>query len=189
MTKQRFPCDSRSKKIGSGPRHVARTDDIGEAKGDPVDAAKLDVVLAGGLGDRVARIDRIDRMIERDRRLQRLGAVAQRGLKIDQPADLVGLAGLGDIGAADGIDQRVGLPVVRILVGSGGVDHDIGLEVANQADRQSQRRRSYLDELDRRMRREIVAPAGREIVDRQHLVAARQQQVDRRSSRPGPHRR
>ena len=83
-------------------------------------------------------------MIEPDRLLQRLGAVAERGLEIDQAADLVGLAGLGDVGAADGVDERVGLPIVWILVGGGGVDDDVGLEVGEQPVDQRRRRRSCL---------------------------------------------
>ncbi len=102
VTKQRLPSRQPVEEDRQRPADVARPDYVGQAESDPVDAGELDVVLAGGLRDRVAAIDRIDRVVEADRLLQRLGAVAQRGLEIDQPADLVGLAGLGDVGAADG---------------------------------------------------------------------------------------
>ena len=121
--------------------HVARADDVGEPKRHPVDAGKLHVMLARRLRDRIARVDGIDRMIERDRRLQRLGAVAERGLEIDQPRHAVRLARLGDIGSADRVHQRVGVPVVRILVGRGGVHHDVGLKFAKQLVRPRRRRR------------------------------------------------
>src|SRR5205085_1548151 len=45
---------------------IARPDDIGEPKRNPVDTAVLDIMLARGLGDRVAAVDRINRVIERD---------------------------------------------------------------------------------------------------------------------------
>src|SRR6185295_17897051 len=78
--------------------HVARADDIGEAEGDPVDPRQFDVLLAGGLRDRIARARRAERVVEPDRLLQGPRAVAERGLQIDQARNLVSLAGPGDDG-------------------------------------------------------------------------------------------
>ena len=45
---------------------------------------------------------------------------------------LLVLAALIEVGAADRVGQRVGVPVLRVLVGRGGVHDDVGLEVAEQ---------------------------------------------------------
>src|SRR5262249_12213368 len=111
---------------------ITRPDYIRQSECDPIDAAVLDVVLPSRLGNRVAAVDRIDWMIERDRLLLRLGTIAQRGLEVDQTADLELPTGLFDIGAGDATGQRVGLPIVRIFVRGGGVDHRVGAEIAYQ---------------------------------------------------------
>ena len=97
-------------------RDVALADHVGEAERHPFDARELHIVFAGGLRDGVARVDRVDRVIERDRLLDRLGAVAERGLEIDQTASPCASCSLGDVGGADGIHQRVRPPVLRVLV-------------------------------------------------------------------------
>src|SRR5689334_16399045 len=80
---------------------IAWPDDIGEPKRNPIDTAILDVMLARGLRNRVAAVEGIDRVVERDRLLARFCSIAQCRLKIDQPPDLIGPAGLRNIGAAD----------------------------------------------------------------------------------------
>jgi hypothetical protein len=44
----------------------------------------------------------------------------------------MGLARLGDIGGAGRIDQRVGAPIVRVLVRCGSMDHDLRLEFGKE---------------------------------------------------------
>src|ERR1043166_7947093 len=73
-----------------GTVDIARSDDIREPECNPINTAILDVMFARGLRDRVAAVHRIHRVIERDRLLAWLCPVAQRGLKIDQPPDLIG---------------------------------------------------------------------------------------------------
>ena len=121
-------------------------------------------------------------MIEPDGRLQRFGAVAQCRLEIDQPANPMRLACLGDIGGADRVHLGVGIPVVRVLVGRSGMHHHLGSKFGEQAFDQSLIDNAAFDRGQAGMRRQIVAAAGGEIVDRQHGVAAREQQVrDRRA--------
>ena len=67
--------------------HVPRTVGVGETEGDEVQAAEVDVVFAGGLADRVAASVRPQRMAERDRLFQRVQAVTERGLKVNQACD------------------------------------------------------------------------------------------------------
>src|ERR1700728_1533458 len=62
--------------------NVPRANDIRQPKRDPIDTAKLHIVFTGRLGDRVAAVHRIDRVIERDRLFARLRAVTQGGLEI-----------------------------------------------------------------------------------------------------------
>ncbi len=157
---------------------IARPDDIGEPKRNPIDTAILHVMLARGLRDRVAAVDRVDRVVERNRLLARLCPVAQRRLKIDQPPDLIGFAGLRDIGAADAIGHGVRMPIVRVLVRCSGMDDDIRAEIADQRIDDALVDDAVLDEAQPRMRLQIVAPPGREIIDREHLVAAGEQQID-----------
>src|SRR5262249_1130925 len=154
-------------------------------EGDPVDAAVLDVMLAGGLRDRIAAVDRVDRMIERDRLFQRLRAIAERRLKVDQPPDLIGLAGLRDVGAADPVGQRVGMQMVRFLVGGGDMNDDLRPKIPAQPVKDSLTRDAALDEAKFGMRPQIVAAPGRKIIDRETLTAARQKQIDqRRAEKP-----
>ncbi len=62
------------------------------------------------------------------------------------------------------------------------MDHDIGPEAADQIIDDGGVDDVVLDEAQLRVLLQIVAPAGGEIVDRQHLVAARQQPVDDRGA-------
>ena len=77
--------------------HVARADHVGQAEGDVVEAGNLQIILGRGLGNRVAAVGRVFRMIEPDRLLQRLQAVAQRGLEIDEAPRLVSLRCLDQV--------------------------------------------------------------------------------------------
>ncbi len=120
-------------------------------------------------------------MVEPDRRLQRLGAVAQRGLEIDQPADFMRSCTPWRCWRCRRIDQRVGAPVVGILVGRCGMDHDLGLEIARTGDRRAQPSTMVSSiSLSLALPAEVVAPAGGEIIDRKHVVAALGQHVDDR---------
>ena len=157
---------------------IARPDDIGEPKRNPIDTAILNVMLARGFRNRIAAVDGINRVVERDWLLARLCPIAQRRLKIDQPPDLIGPAGLRHVGAADAIGHRVGMPIVRILIRGGRVDNGIRTEIADQHIDRALVDDAVLDEAQFRMRLQIVAPPGREIVDREHFVAAGEQQID-----------
>jgi hypothetical protein len=96
-----------------------------------------------------------------------------------------------DIGAADAIGQRVRVPILRILVGRGGVDDDIRPEIADQRIDDRLVGNAVFDEPQSGMRLQIVAPASREIIDRKNLIAAGEQQVDQRrtdEARPAGHK-
>ncbi len=95
------------------PADVARADDIGETKGHPVDAAELDIVLPGGLRDRVAVVRRIDRMVEGDRLLAAAWCRSTAPSGNRSAARPCSLAGVRDVGAADAIGQRVRRPSRR----------------------------------------------------------------------------
>src|SRR5204863_5796859 len=58
------------------------------------------------------------------------------------------------------------------------VNDDIWAEIADQRIDDALVDDAVLDEAQPRMRLQIVAPPGREIIDREHLVAAGEQQID-----------
>src|SRR5687768_18430784 len=70
---------------------VARADHIRQAERDEIQTGNGEVILWRGLGDRVARIGRVLRVIEADWLLQRPQSVTESRLEIDEPADAVPL--------------------------------------------------------------------------------------------------
>jgi hypothetical protein len=58
------------------------------------------------------------------------------------------------------------------------VHHDVGTKVADQPVDDAPVDNAVLDQLQPRLRFQIIAPAGREIINREDFVAAGEQQVD-----------
>ena len=182
MTKHGLSLVSRWKKVGSGPRQVARPVHVGQPEGDRSHAAEHHVVLAGGLRDRVAGVDRPQRVRERDRLLQRVDAVAERRLQVDEALDAGPLGGLHDVRRADA--RWCGRPRPR-RAGSLYEAAACTTPRARSRERAVDERRVGDRALDHRqplVRREAVAPGGGEVVDDEHLVAA----ASRRSARCEP---
>src|SRR6185312_14238760 len=114
------------------PAHASRTYNVGEAERHPVQPAELHIILRGCLRNRVAAVHRIDGMVERDRLLERLDAVAERGLKIDQTLAATIFCSLDDIRSTHAIGERVVIPIVGILVGRSGMNDSIWLKVTDE---------------------------------------------------------
>src|SRR5438067_6423838 len=172
-----------------GAAHVPRAIGIGQAEGNEVNAAEIDVVLTGGLADRVAAFVRPQGMIERYRLLQGVQAVAQRRLEINQSAHLRAFTSLHDVDRSHDVGPRIFGPTVRILVRGCGVNDAFRLEVVEQPIDQRAVDDGALDDGQIRRRTQVVAPAGRIVVDHQYVVAARMQAIgDVRSDESGPTR-
>ena len=113
------------------PRDVARSNHVSEPESHVVEPRQREIVLRSGLRNGIRGIPRIFRVVQPDRRLQRFHAVAQGGLKVDESSHAVLLRGADKICRADDIRHRVRVPVQRILIRGGGVNDDLGTEIAD----------------------------------------------------------
>src|SRR3954451_11915852 len=78
---------------------VARADNVRQPERNVVEPGNLKVILGGRLRDRVTGIGWVLRVVERDRLLQRLCPIAQRGLKIDEALYFAALGRLNEVDA------------------------------------------------------------------------------------------
>jgi hypothetical protein len=115
---------------------------------------------------------------QRDRLFHRLHTVAERRLEIDETFDLCSLRRLDDIDAADNVGQRIGIPVLRILVGGGRVHDDIRQELAEGTVHEVRiGNRAFAEHVVRRFGRQVFRPARGEIIEAEHGIPARQHQL------------
>ncbi len=156
---------------------VARPVGVRKPEGDPVELAERDVLLAAGLRDRVARALRPDRVLERDRLLERLEAVAERGLEVDQALRAGRLGRLDDVRGPEHVRARVLFPVVRVLVRGRCVDDDVRRAGGERLRDDVLVRDRALDHKQLRVLGQVVAPPGRVVVDDDDVVTALEQDI------------
>ena len=121
-------------------------------------------------------------MIQRNGLGSGVKAVAEGGLEVDDARHAEILGGPRDGGRADGIGQRVALPFGRVGIGRRRMDDHVRREVLDRGAHRLDIGDRSLDEIEisvAAMLGEIVAPSGQEIVDRDDLVAACEETVDR----------
>jgi len=163
------------------PAQVARPVGVGQAEGQEIQPGQLEVLLAAGLADGITAAAGIvageQRVLERDRLLEGLEAVAQRRLEIDEPAHARSLGRLCNVHAAEDVGHRVFDPIIRILVRRRGVHHRLGLEGRKSALDQVPVGDRPFDHRQPFMRRQVVAAAGGIIVQDEDFVAPRQQRL------------
>ena len=116
-------------------------------------------------------------MVERDRLLLGRGAVAERGLEVEEPLDAGRLRGLDDVGGAERVGAHVLAPGVRVLVRRRGVHDDVGAEARERLVDRAGVLDRVLDDRQAVALGEVVAPAGGVVVDDEDLVALSQQPI------------
>ena len=128
-------------------------------------------------------------MVERDRLLGRRGAVAERGLEVEEPFDARGLRGLDDIDRAQRVGEHVGAPGIRILVRGRRVDDELGLEALECVEDGVRVLDRVLDGGQTVALRQVVAASGGVVVDDEDLVVLIQQPIGEvRADETGPAR-
>ena len=152
-------------KDGQRPRNVAGTDHVGQAQGNMVQPGDLQVVLRRRFGNGVAGVGREFWMSQGDGVVQRLGPVAEGGLKVDEPSDSPIQRGPDEVGPADTVGQGVVVKITGILVGGGGVNHRVGAEFRKKTVHQAAIRDGPLHKAQAGMRaRQMFPPAGGKVV-------------------------
>src|SRR5215204_2095223 len=161
---------------------IARAVRVGQPERQEFHAAERDELFTSRLGDRVAAAGRLDWVLQRDRLFERMEAVAECRLKIDQTAHAVLPGCSGDDRASKDIGRRVLRPVLRIFVRCRGVYDHVRFEGREAAFDEAAIRNSAFYDLETLLSAKIVAASGREVVDDHDLVTGREAPVGK--SRP-----
>jgi hypothetical protein len=160
-----------------GSDREARSGNVGKPQRDPWEIADREVSLSGSLGYSVAG-EGACRMIDRYRNV--LGPpVAQRGLKVDKPADTHVPRRLDGVDRTRDVGRHIFSPIVRILVRGSAVYHVRWREPAKGGIDQLPVGNRPVENFEPGQRRQRLATAGGEIVNDEYLVALRKIFVDK----------